>query len=424
MDYLDAIPSLLSEHGPVDADPTAVPDNSRLGDAEALLVEMGFSSFRESDAMSSIPALGRGTKRCASGLFAGDLHRGTLHSRHMLAAKREHAYARDKAAKEAETQPLRTAWNRERQRYGDHVGKDDGESRERKPHPNQWPSTSVMTSAWRQVGSNKTMRVGLDGLSKELAVLTTVSGAAWQDQRDFVTRRVADMTQRCRSPSVLWWYDASPRQFAFGRLQEELMPLARYPYFDGDRWQSLTLNDYLAKVPSRKVLCKGVLDILASSVECRYFNEDDTLDGFKVLVRPQVLGEADASCLHTALSNSVPELSHTGIPELCKQCPCVFVNDQPDACAVNGRHQMETEERLAGIRNAFYNKGRCASHQCHRVVAAVEKRSIGHESDGMIRMIILNHPVPLLYHPLSCCHYPVLNPSEWMIIQWVHYRPA
>ena len=102
----------------------------------------------------------------------------------MLYIRQAKEIKREKAKRlqgQAEVAPLQQAWNQERVRAGDYVGGQGG--RDEEHHANMWPVMSVQTSAWRQIGSaSKTIRSGVDAMSKELAVLAVMSAASHDAQ--------------------------------------------------------------------------------------------------------------------------------------------------------------------------------------------------------------------------------------------------
>ena len=117
----------------------------------------------------------------------------------------------------------------------------------------------------------------MDALPTELAVLTTLSGAAFGEQQKWLQDRMEIVAEKGVAIAVFKYYDASPRMFRFGRLQSQLMPLARYPVFDKEKkiWRSQRLEEHLASGKSRSVVTKGVLDTMASSVSCHWMDRHD-----------------------------------------------------------------------------------------------------------------------------------------------------
>ena len=86
------------------------------------------------------------------------------------------------------------------------------------------------------------------------------------------------------SPFILLSSDCTPRMLHFGRLQADVHTFARYPFWDGTRWTTLTLDKYLQTRTSRyrdtKTLTKGTLEMLASGVEVAYSAQNGEDRGF------------------------------------------------------------------------------------------------------------------------------------------------
>ena len=248
-------------------------DERDLGDdvlrADELAAQFGDASR---DALEALP----GRKR--HHLFDGPLRRGQAHMAYMRECKKVRRQERVVAEHRAKSSELESAWNAERMRAGDCVG-DLPADCARAPHPNQWPAASVLRAGFKQLGDNKTLRSGLDGVSRELGILTAVSSAFWLEQESYLSAEMERVYEERVSPSVCKFYDASPRRMAFGRLQCQLMPHARYPIFENDKWKSVPPQEYLAKCPSRALLNYGTLDVLACAQEMRYLAPDGTYHG-------------------------------------------------------------------------------------------------------------------------------------------------
>ena len=122
---------------------------------------------------------------------------------------------------------------------------------------------------------------------------------------------------------------------------------------------------------------------VASSYKAHWVSHDsndslETYNGIRAMIPPQFLENGSASCLHAALSASMPCFSNDKIQKLaCGGCPFVVVSEVPDFAAPNVRFQAATSEEFAAYPNILHNKGRCAAHQCHRIIVATERASVG-----------------------------------------------
>ena len=245
--------------------------------------------------------------------YTGDNYRSQSHSQYLVQCKRAKQAERKLQDKDKSTVAIESAWNAGRVRVGDHVGAHPDADGERKPHPNQWPMQGVMTSAWRQVGSVKTLRTGVDAMSRELAVLSTVASAALDAHKDYVDNKLASFRRRRLSLAINLFYDASPRLVHFGRLQSALMPHARYPFYKDGRWHCLKLEDFLKVRPNHAVLTKGVLDVMASGASVWAIEEDGHQDAFKYLAAPIFISDSGASTILSCLDSQMPQFSSDGI---------------------------------------------------------------------------------------------------------------
>ena len=340
MEALDSLPAVREDA-----------DDAAIREAEALMAELDAGNARDRPDLVTVPSLlGRNVRRRLD-MWTGELFRSGQQCLYMRQCKEAKRLKRKIDDKQRSHESLESAWNEERLRSGDRVG----EHMAKQAHPNKFESCGVLRQAWLQHGGGRTLRVGIDGQHRELALISTLSSAIAIDQSKWVKQQV-ERLKNDKCPFALFHnYDASPRSFAFGRLQAMLQPLARYPYWDGSKWRCVPLDEYLKLVPGRKVLNRGVLDIFAHTVRCRFSALDGTDCGFKVLVPPRVLSDGTASCILDAMEQSVPELSTDAVKELCLHCPYCFISEQPDGCGANQRKQHQSQEYIADVDNAFFD---------------------------------------------------------------------
>ena len=150
--------------------------------------------------------------------------------------------AKNKILKQ-QTAPLAGAWNKERLREGDKVPMDDEQGW---LHGNQWSTSAVISSAWKQLGQVRTLRTGVDGLHREQSVVISLASVADITQSSWMTKEIEAMKVR-EAPAVFFRsYDATRRDLYFGKLQSELQVLARYPWRDKDtaKWIMLSFDEW------------------------------------------------------------------------------------------------------------------------------------------------------------------------------------
>lgn len=317
---------------------------------------------------------------------------------------------------ESESVALKNAWNGERLRQGDMVGPHlESPEKGSKLHANMWLPSSVLRTAWLQPGkAPKTLRNGLDALTRENAVLTTVSGAACIEQDEWVSQMIDKIVANGESPVFIKYYDATPRLVSFGRMQAALFPHARYSWFDGQEWHSLKYENYIKQVPrqAQAILQRGTLDILASSLECTWVSKNKLHDSFRVCCPPQVMQNATASCIFSATEDSVPQCSSPAIQVLSRKVPWIIVGEQPDACASNLRKQCETSESFRELPNVLHAKGKCAAHQCKRIVETAERGSVGDVHATVVACSQQSHAVAIQASFRKLLEETVLVPGD------------
>ena len=90
-----------------------------------------------------------------------------------------------------------------------------------------------------------------------------------------------------RSPTILLFWDATPRTLFFGRLTDELLPVAKFAYWDKDRERYVMLGvDEFARRTGRNKhrFNKGTLELLATGMHVAFADEDGTDSGLSVKI--------------------------------------------------------------------------------------------------------------------------------------------
>ena len=260
----------------------------------------------------------------------------------MRTAKRAKRVEKAKQELEIAQQPVSDAWNLQRLRFGDRLSCGVANV-----HPQQFPIASVLRSAWGQIHAKAVAYEGLDGTRRQLEIASVVAAAMPTLQTRFVNSTVE---QICRSKAcaiIFKYYDATPRDISFGELRGQMAPHARYPVLQEDgKWKCLSLDELRQVKGSRLAVHRGVVDLLASSMECYWTDNVDkvqpdtwTMHGLRVLVPPVFLQRGNASCLYEATEKSVPAFSSEGILQFCAHCPFVIRCEVPDffAAAMGGK---------------------------------------------------------------------------------------
>ena len=243
-------------------------------------------------------------------------------------------------------------------------------------HPNIYSLTAVLRNVWLQVGKIRLLlKVGVDGFTRALDLLTCVSSALHEEQKDYIDSRLQEVISHGGCPVILKFYDCTPIRMCFARLQDVLMPHARYPIFLENKWRSVTLQEFMKTKPGAGLLRFGVLELLAQGVLCSWTKPDGASETFRVLCRPRILQSGSASCLMTGTEIEVPQLSTAGLTRLCEKVPYAILCESPDAASANTRKKAATAAALP--RNCFHVAGVCDAHQGHRIVEMKLKGMVG-----------------------------------------------
>jgi hypothetical protein len=175
-----------------------------------------------------------------------------------------------------------------RSRGGDQINAE----KEKHFQPNQFLDSHVLRSAYMQVVQQKCLRAGIDSVHKELGMLSVVAAGARCLQEKWVKNLLEEsiMGPR-RSVFINRFYDSTPWHVSFGRLQQQLMPLARYFWWNEaeDRWVVMNFDEYKKKYPCRYIFQTGTLDVMASSVEVSWVLPSYEACGARLMLAPQIV---------------------------------------------------------------------------------------------------------------------------------------
>ena len=368
------------------------------------------------DALPTIATRDR-SSRSSLHLFENDLYRSRQHMAWLRQCKREKAAVRSHGELKRKTLLVGKAWDDQRHRYGDRVDIDEqhnnGAATRDHRHPNQWTHAGVIRAAFMQIGHVKTLRCGVDAVDKELGCLSATSSVAQVMQQSWLDDRKELLIAQRQPAAFYLFYDATPRSMMFGRLQESLAPSARYPWFDKatKKWTMIKYDDMQLRTHGRKCLQRGVLDVLGTSVEVRSLTHDGLLDGFSSLGPPQVIQNGSASCIHAALNMPGAMGSLDNIKEIALALPFVWCAETPDACRANLRHQGKASKKLQSSPNVFHVKGRCGAHQCERIIATTEGKSVGDLHAVAVACGAPSHSVALLGALEKLVEEPMIFPG-------------
>ena len=107
----------------------------------------------------------------------------------------------------------------------------------------------MVQAGFRGVGHRHLARDGIEGSHAGASFLSVLAGVAMKYQRE----RFEELGEHCEPPRrdssviVTRKFDATPMRFQFGKLQETLLPVARFLIQEDGRWKAVPLSKYLEK---------------------------------------------------------------------------------------------------------------------------------------------------------------------------------
>ena len=170
---------------------------------------------------------------------------------------------------------------------------------------------------------------------------------------------------------VMESFDATPWRVRCCRLQEMLLPHARYflrETKDGrpDVWRSCTLAEYRRAFPNAPSNV-GVLEVLAQRREIRWVSRDaaGSVTHHRVVhMRPYILQNGSSSVLFSAVESGVFNVKD--LNALSSRIGWVIKSAAPDRSKSNG--QMMAFRRVKYGPKVLVDEGACHGHLMHSVV--------------------------------------------------------
>ena len=139
---------------------------------------------------------------------------------------------------------------------------------------------------------------GVEGSSHGLAIVGSVSEALHYAQDVFGEDCVAELYDRDIAPAITRSYDMTPSRVHFGRLQSQIMPVARYAVQNTDGiWKAVSYHEFVKKYPKIKFPRSGIIDIMAAGASMVHMDPSDgMLRGMRLFCRPVICASSSASC--------------------------------------------------------------------------------------------------------------------------------
>ena len=335
--------------------------------------KLAISSTNAQDVLSALPR----RRALGSGPFVGDLYRSQAWSTWMHTRRKAlQAEQRLKSATESYT-ALRQAWNAlHGLRAGDRIAISNNERKQCEGvpvHSNRWDIDGLLRLAFKSVGKDSTVRVGVGGTTHSAAAIASVAGIATSAQTQRMQAALSSLGPGA-GLVITRHYDTTPMRLRFGSFYSTLAPHARYLVPDpmrAGKWKAVPSHAF--RTLSNKAMPKaGVLEVMASTVGL-HWQEGKTFHSKQLHCPPCILARASASCIYRALEEFPAELSIDGIRTLAARMHVVLVHEVPDGCSANNRKKAKTASEMPA--NALYIPASCTAHASHRIVVAATRES-------------------------------------------------
>lgn len=185
-----------------------------------------------------------------------------------------------------------------------------------------------------------------------------------------------------KSPNTEFWVGCCPRRF--GRLQDQLEPIARYLIAETlpsgrTQWKAVQHTEYKRLHP-RAAMRSGVCEVFAQSAQVVWSNGSDTTKHLFTFA-PQILERGNGSTIYSAVEEASETLSLPSIREIAEKVPVVLYDEVVDSGKANVRKRMKTAEELDPCKNVLYQfSSGCAVHDTNRGLgrAVNEDGLVGH----------------------------------------------
>jgi hypothetical protein len=128
-------------------------------------------------------------------------------------------------------------------------------------------------------------------------------------------------------------YDFTPARLAFGSMQDELMPWARYFKHNGRKWVVVPFEEMHAKYKGH--LRYGTLELFAQCNTLSFPWGHSGILNRQIILPPLIGQRANASCTFRAIEDSCPELSVASLLVLARLLPWIIYVDGPDNASAN-----------------------------------------------------------------------------------------
>ena len=93
------------------------------------------------------------------------------------------------------------------------------------------------------VGKDVVDRLGISGTSHSHEMVTTTAAIIDRCQPSLLEKEMQYLAKSGCVPVMVRWYDPTPRTVRFGRLQQLVMPHARYPILEDNKWRTVSYED-------------------------------------------------------------------------------------------------------------------------------------------------------------------------------------
>ena len=186
--------------------------------------------------------------------------------------------------------------------------------------------------------------------------------------------RVADLvtSKSIRSLLVTKHHDATPIHVTFGKMQEQLVPHARFLVRDKatQRWTSVPFAVLVSDYGARSAPQRGVVELFGQYCKITFMTTEGELHSRDIDVPPCVLQHMGASNIYTAVEKMVPSLSTEKLKSMvdANELEWVMLCETVDNHGANLRKMTFTALQLPQ-RILFFGHG-CDVHRLTRIIAS------------------------------------------------------
>ena len=166
----------------------------------------------------------------------------------------------------------------------------------------------------------------------------------------------ANLSSATRGVVYARHHDGTPYTLAFGKLQDILLPAARYAVKGPDgQWKLVPWSEL--QLHTRLAPRKGVLELFAQVNRIAWDDNIGQHFQHKVITQPRYLERGNASTIHNAIDTASPHLSLARLKEVANRSRFLLLHEVPDNVSYNKRHMGYVAQEELPLNIWFYPGG-------------------------------------------------------------------